>query len=518
MTLWPLIERELRCSARHRFAWDLRIIGAGLLLLAFLYFNLTAQTGSSSGGRLFSYLHLTLFILIWVLVPFLTADCLSRERREQTLGLLFLSEIKAGPIVAAKTFTHALKALTLWTAVVPILMLPIMSGGVGWREILLSLCINLGSMCLALGAGLLSSCSTESSSRAMILTACLSALFCAAFSFGVPFVLLQRMGLLKTVLKNISWRFLPESLVVVTDGGGAWSMPMGPKRTGQWVEGTAISAAGCVLILIFIILFAAWRIRHSWRGKALSPLMNWLFRAFCRPVLLQGVLKRWTRRSLEHNPVSWLQQRNWTGRLIAWIWLGLVVLFCSGALMFPDLFEEVRIYRIMGILMVLVLAIAATGSLRRERESGLLELLLVSPLGARSIVFGRLRGLWIQFLPGTLVLLLIWTYVSAAELTSAQDSGPQDILCTLVSFLSVPVIGLYFSLRFKTLVAALLATIATFLVLPSLVSVYAWLYFGSTATYAEAASPVMTIALCALVAAGFLGRRLSKQLRVAGVN
>src|SRR6185369_15398136 len=106
MSLLPLIERELRCSARHRFAWDLRLIGAGLLLVAFLLFSLSAENGVSGGAKLFSYLHMTLFGAIWIIVPFLTADCLSRERRERTLGLLFLTEIKAGPIVAAKLFAH----------------------------------------------------------------------------------------------------------------------------------------------------------------------------------------------------------------------------------------------------------------------------------------------------------------------------------------------------------------------------------------------------------------------------
>jgi len=40
------------------------------------------------------------------------------------------------------------------------------------------------------------------------------------------------------------------------------------------------------------------------------------------------------------------------------------------------------------------MAASAAGSFRRERESGMLELLLVSPVGEQRIISGRLRGLW----------------------------------------------------------------------------------------------------------------------------
>ena len=50
---------------------------------------------------------------IWVLVPLLVADCLSRERREGTLGLLFLTPLTANDIVIAKGLSHGLRAVTL---------------------------------------------------------------------------------------------------------------------------------------------------------------------------------------------------------------------------------------------------------------------------------------------------------------------------------------------------------------------------------------------------------------------
>src|SRR2546427_10488082 len=114
MTLLPVISRELRASARHAFTYYLRLLGAGALVLASLLFGLEHGFGPTLGGRLFAQLHSTLFLAIWVLVPLLTADCLSRERREGTLGLLFLTRLRATDIVVAKGLAHGLRALSLW--------------------------------------------------------------------------------------------------------------------------------------------------------------------------------------------------------------------------------------------------------------------------------------------------------------------------------------------------------------------------------------------------------------------
>jgi hypothetical protein len=87
MTVVPVISRELRASAQHPFTYNLRVLGVGALMLASVMFGIYNGFGNNLGGRLFSSLHFALFCAIWLLVPLLTADCISRERREGTLGL-----------------------------------------------------------------------------------------------------------------------------------------------------------------------------------------------------------------------------------------------------------------------------------------------------------------------------------------------------------------------------------------------------------------------------------------------
>ena len=53
-------------------------------------------------SKLFPLLHSVLFFSIWLVTPLLTADCLAKEKRENTLGLLFLTKLNASDVVAAK--------------------------------------------------------------------------------------------------------------------------------------------------------------------------------------------------------------------------------------------------------------------------------------------------------------------------------------------------------------------------------------------------------------------------------
>ena len=68
MVVLPVIDRELRASARHPFTYYLRSLGAGALLLAIVFFGFENGFESNFGGKLFGYLHFTMFYAIWILV------------------------------------------------------------------------------------------------------------------------------------------------------------------------------------------------------------------------------------------------------------------------------------------------------------------------------------------------------------------------------------------------------------------------------------------------------------------
>jgi ABC-type transport system involved in cytochrome c biogenesis permease component len=174
MTVLPVIARELRASARQPFTYYLRVVGVTALLVASLLFGLHFGFEPALGRPLFGALHGTLFGAIWLLVPMLTADCISRERREGTLGLLFLTPLTGTDIVVAKGLVHGLRAMTFWLAVLPVLTVPFLIGGVSWREAALSVLVNANAMCWALSAGLLASAWNKEWLRALLGAALLS--------------------------------------------------------------------------------------------------------------------------------------------------------------------------------------------------------------------------------------------------------------------------------------------------------------------------------------------------------
>ena len=79
MILVPVIERELRSEARNAFTYWLRVVGAAALLVTGGCFWVLEGVGFGRGGEWFAVMHQALFWSIWVLVPAMTADCISRE-------------------------------------------------------------------------------------------------------------------------------------------------------------------------------------------------------------------------------------------------------------------------------------------------------------------------------------------------------------------------------------------------------------------------------------------------------
>ena len=114
-------------------------------------------------------------------MPLLAADCISHERREGTIGLLFLTPLKAREIVLSKGLVHGVRALSLWIAVLPVLTIAFLLGGVTWKEAALSVLMNFSSICWALAAGLIASSFTKPWLRAMLLSGGLAMCFSVAF-------------------------------------------------------------------------------------------------------------------------------------------------------------------------------------------------------------------------------------------------------------------------------------------------------------------------------------------------
>ena len=137
MRFLSVAERELRAGTRHKGTYRSRWITAAafLALLAWLIWVF----GFRSRQVFQTYSTLTfLFCLIFSAAQ--TADCLSSEKREGTLGLLFLTNLNGLEIIGGKLCSSALAAAYGLFAIFPLLALQMLIGGVTldhfWRTVL----------------------------------------------------------------------------------------------------------------------------------------------------------------------------------------------------------------------------------------------------------------------------------------------------------------------------------------------------------------------------------------------
>src|SRR5216110_3582582 len=136
MTFLPIVDRELRVTARRRSIYRVRLavaLTAMLLAGIILVVNLGAPQ-HQLGRHVFEGLSVLSFIYCLFSGRISTADCLSEEKREGTLGLLFLTDLKGYDVVLGKLAATSLHAFFGLLAIFPILGLPLLMGGVSGAE------------------------------------------------------------------------------------------------------------------------------------------------------------------------------------------------------------------------------------------------------------------------------------------------------------------------------------------------------------------------------------------------
>jgi ABC-type transport system involved in multi-copper enzyme maturation permease subunit len=560
----PVVRRELREGARRPFNYWLRVIGAaaGVVLLYVLHQNGGGDL-AADGLRLFTGLHEMLLVLICVMVPAMSADCIAREKREGTLGLLFVTPLKAMGVVVGKGLVQAFRAFTLWLAVLPVIIIPFLSGGVTPGDAASAVTIEFCLTLLCLAAGILASSVAKARSTAFILAASFAVAFVCLFGgfLGLGFLSqtsglpaqgqwqeIRRTGQLLITGQSLGSSVIAGLPVISTSSGirtflgprivtfssvpvfsttvsigpyGSFGYPVAPApavafspsgwsatlsnpatREG-WRSLLLESLLATPLLFWLVLRFAARQVARSWQDKPPSVRREGWVRTFCAPLAKRRFARK-MRETLEWNPIAWLQQYSWKARVSKWgLCLGLVMIEWvfsadSAAMSASDLQDAQSV-------MMLILAAAFTfvgvNSFLTEKKSGALELLLVTPVTPIQIIWGRVWGLWKQFLPAGLTLLLLSIYAyylgdMSGMMSSKEPHGlggmiwdfltwplPHEksdwiyneslaqnttlkIFIIASGFLTLPVYATYFALRVKNLIVAAGLTWITLLLCP----------------------------------------------------
>jgi hypothetical protein len=158
MNFLPIVRRELRVAAVKRGTFWLRVvaaltgvvIGSGCLIISDLQ-----RIGSAAvGSALFDVLTWTCLIAGLSAGLFFTSDCLSEEKREGTLGLLFLTNLKGYDVVLGKLLSTSLRAFYALLAVLPILGISQLMGGISGAQYCRSSLALVNALMFSLAAGM----------------------------------------------------------------------------------------------------------------------------------------------------------------------------------------------------------------------------------------------------------------------------------------------------------------------------------------------------------------------------
>ena len=145
MNCHSVIVRELRRMARRRSTFHHRAIVCAwaMLLLGGISVWMDWMTASAGPGTfmpppkgavVFGGLAVLLMFVCAIGGVGLTADCLSEERREGTLGLLFLTPLSGLDVLLGKLVSSAMAAVYWILGILPVLSLTFLMGGVAFGE------------------------------------------------------------------------------------------------------------------------------------------------------------------------------------------------------------------------------------------------------------------------------------------------------------------------------------------------------------------------------------------------
>lgn len=391
----PIAERELRVAARKPSTPWLRAVAALLaLFIGAGFLIMTEAIGASPvslGRGLFATLTWLALAATLTAGLFFTSDSLSEEKRDGTLGFLFLTDLRGYDVVCGKLLATSLRSFFALLSLFPVLAITLLMGGVTGSQFWKSSLALVNALFCSLSAGLLVSSFCRDAQRAMAGTFLLLLLVCA----GGPFA-----DSILTAVRGPGFgpHLSLSSPVYVFWGASAWG------RTRYW-SGLWISH----LLAWGGLVLACWLVPRSWQDKPGRSPGSMGFLAYTWRY--GGARVRTARRTrlMSQHPVLWLALRERWQSTGVWLLAGVVLIVFAGLVWSMPAIGWF-IWGQVNWLIVVVLYLWITSHSCRffvdAKRSGLMEVLLVAPLSSKSIILGQWHALLRLFGVPAAVLIL----------------------------------------------------------------------------------------------------------------
>lgn len=424
MKVLPVVERELREASRKRSSYRMRWVLATVAILigAWAYMeSISWGNPTRMGMEIFALLTVAAVVFCTMTGVFVTADCLSREKRQGTLGLLFLTDLKGVDVVLGKLVATSVVVSYGMLSVFPILAVPMIMGGVAHEEFGRALLVVANGMFFSLALGMfISTCSYHERK-----------------AIGATFLVLLVLNLGFPLLGA----FLDEAGVSMR--GELWAIPsMGmhytlifeneykTSRELFWTGVIGYHASAWILLMLSSLLLP-----HRWQETGDSVIRGgwrewWRTWRLGEPKTRRGLRLHW----LAVNPYSWVILRDRWKRLYPWGLFGGVLFIWLLGWSFVDWWDDVamQMMTMLAVHLVLKVLVAseATYRLSEERRQGTLELLLSTPMNVGELLRGQFLALMKQF-AGPIIAFLLFDLLMFAIIMEEVRGGESEFLLFL---------------------------------------------------------------------------------------
>ncbi len=393
MTLLPIVERELRVAARSKITYRIRIYTAvvGIIITGILLAVKTRTGGAFSVG---SVLFMTLGWLSFIFACFagvvLTSDSISEERREGTLGLLFLTDLRGYDIILGKLISSSLQSFYGLLAIFPVLALPLLMGGVTGADFWRMQLVLVNGLFFSLALGMFVSSINHDSQKALHTTFFLLALVLVGFPLLDPFY---------------QWTSMKRLFLAAASPGTIFAMTLSKNYKQFWSCLAISNASGWVFLGL-----ASYYTPRLWQQKT-SPEKS-ESRSYNLRFGSPERRKRFRAKLMQLNPVCWLVARTPRPGFIfqLFLWIGLVIMTAACLTSFGSgnsnsIIQGVGAF--LGLALLIWMASQASKFFVEGHRNGALELLLCTPLTVKEMIQGQWLALKrLFFLPVVLILAL----------------------------------------------------------------------------------------------------------------
>lgn len=415
MIFLPIVERELRAASRRRGTYWNRAVAAlsAILVFAGTIWLEGHVAPKELGEHVFRVLS-GLFLLGSLVAGIrYTADCLSEEKREGTLGLLFLTDLRGYDVVLGKLAATSLDAFYGLIAIFPVLAIPLLLGGVSIGEFWRMALVLANALFFSLASGIFASAVSRGARKAMALTLLLGLLIHAGLpGFGAWMAFREQANAVNTAWLLPSAGYAYALVFDAQYGVNAWEF--------QW---SVMLTHGMAWFFLALASVAA---RRSWQDRPAGALKaHWQQRWLRWSYGNAAQRAAFRRRLLNSSPCLWLGGRHRLKPMLVWAVLGFAACFWTWAALRwkEDWLHEGTYFATALALHFLIKLWVTSEACQRfgpDHRSGALELLLSTPLNVGEILHGQILALRRQFLGP---VLLVAGVDLAFMLAGGRDSG-----------------------------------------------------------------------------------------------